>query len=284
MAIKDKHKDSLRTAISGMIVGASMMLPGVSGGTCAIMLGIYDRLISSVSGIFRHFKKSVAFLIIFCIGAGAGMLLFANLAKSLVDAFEFPMKYLFTGLIIGTLPMLFRKGVSNVSDEKKRGFGITDAVMILIGVGVAVPLMFMPQDLFVFGESLNVQSVLILLAAGAALSVALVLPGISVSSTMYLFGLYDRTLQAITELDVAFLFPLVFGVLAGTFLVTALLEKAMTRYTRQTYLIIGGFVLATVFELFPGLPNGFAIAICATTLASGFLATFFLGKKTINLE
>ena len=180
--------------------------------------------------------------------------------------------------------MLFRKGVSNVSDEKKRGFGITDAVMILIGVGVAVPLMFMPQDLFVFGESLNVQSVLILLAAGAALSVALVLPGISVSSTMYLFGLYDRTLQAITELDVAFLFPLVFGVLAGTFLVTALLEKAMTRYTRQTYLIIGGFVLATVFELFPGLPNGFAIAICATTLASGFLATFFLGKKTINLE
>ena len=77
--IKMKNKKTILTSSKGLLIGASMLVPGVSGGTMAIILGIYDELIHSVNNIFKDFKKSFFFLLKFCIGAGIGFRLFAEL-------------------------------------------------------------------------------------------------------------------------------------------------------------------------------------------------------------
>jgi putative membrane protein len=271
---------SLKLMLKGLVVGSSMLLPGVSGGTMAIILGIYDRLIKSLSNIFKDFKRSVIYLILFAAGAGLGFLLFARLISAAleIDFLADPLHYLFLGAVVGTIPLIFVCATRNVQQGKKE-FGILDAVMILIGFLLLLPVRFIPENLFVMDSSLGFNDLLLLFAAGLVLSVALVLPGISVSFTMYVFGIYESTLNALKNLDVVFLLPLALGLVIGTFATAALLDKALTRFTRQSYLIIGGFVLASVTELFPGIPSdGLQIAICIATTIAGFLITFSLGK------
>jgi putative membrane protein len=271
---------SLILLLKGMTVGSSMLLPGVSGGTMAIILGIYDRLLKSLSGIFKDFKRSATYLIIFAAGAGVGFLLFARLiSKALeIDFLADPLHYLFLGAVIGTVPLIFVCATKNLKKGKKE-FGILDAVMILIGFLLLLPVSFIPEGLFVMDANLGFNDLLLLFAAGLVLSVALVLPGISVSFTMLVFGIYESTIAAVESLDVMFLLPLALGLVIGTFATAALLDKALTRFTRQSYLIIGGFVLASVTELFPGIPtDGLQIAFCVCALVVGFLITFSLGK------
>ena len=112
---------------------------------------------------------------------------------------------------------------------------------------------------------------LLLLLAGALSAAALVLPGISVSYLLLLLGLYDGTMTAIARLDLAFLFPLALGLLAGIFLFTRALDLLMTRYPRATYLVILGFMLASLPTLLPGLPGAAEWLPCLLSLLAGFL-------------
>ncbi|MDR0821013.1 MAG: DUF368 domain-containing protein [Oscillospiraceae bacterium] len=271
-------KKILKTMLSGLIVGSAMLLPGVSGGTTAIILGCYDKLIGAVSGIFKEFKKNFLYLFQFAMGALVGFLLFAKLIEKLLITFDVSMRYLFLGAIVGTIPMLYRKAIPKV--DGKRDFKWTDALLLLLGVLLLMPMAFVQNTtLFQFPDGIGLREVAILFVAGIAIAVALVLPGISVSFTLLILGIYERTLSAIANLDIVFLFPLAFGVLVGTFACAALLEKAMEKFTRQTYLIIGGFVLASVFELFPGIPSGFGVAVCVAMFIAGFMLTFLIGKR-----
>ena len=102
-------KQILLTLKDGVIVGASMLLPGISGGTMAIILGIYDTLIRSISSLRKNLKKSLLVLIPFCIGAGLGIVLLSKWVLEAVNLFPVPMHYLFIGVIIGSIPALYQK-------------------------------------------------------------------------------------------------------------------------------------------------------------------------------
>ena len=119
----------------------------------------------------------------------------------------------------------------------------------------------------------------VLLLVGLVAAVALVLPGISFSYLLLLLGLYDPTIQAINALDLGFLLPLAAGVLAGILLTTKVLERLMTRHPRPTYLVILGFVLASVPAVFPGWPAGIGeLLLCLAALAAGFGAIYRLPR------
>lgn len=268
-----KYIKKIKNIIYGVIIGASMLLPGVSGGTMAIMLGVYDRLISSVSGIFKDFKRNSLFLLQVAGGAVFGMLLFSKAALFIVETFPFPAHFFFIGAVTGTVPVLFKK------TKAENGFGIRDAICIAIGFGLLFLLTLVPSGLFDVQGNIGFPEFMLLLFGGFCISIALVLPGISASYTLLLLGIYDRFLKSLSDLDVMFLFPMGLGLVLGTFLVSKTLEKAMTRFTRQTYMIIAGFVLASVLELFPGIPYDYMLALCVGAFTGGFLLTFLLGKK-----
>ena len=92
--MKDKK---LLTVLKGMIVGGTMLVPGCSGGSMAMILGVYNQLVTSVSSFFKHKRQSALFLALFALGGGVGMLLFAKPLLRLIERFPMPMLYLFLG-------------------------------------------------------------------------------------------------------------------------------------------------------------------------------------------
>lgn len=103
----------LKNIIKGVIIGISMMVPGVSGGTMAIVLGIYDRLVHSVATIFKDFKNNLLFLVQVGTGGAAGVLIFSRLMEGAMTAYPHIMRFLIMGIIIGGLPLLFKKAAES---------------------------------------------------------------------------------------------------------------------------------------------------------------------------
>ena len=247
----------------GLIVGASMTVPGVSGGTMAMILGIYDRLIGAVCSLVRRPGRSLAFLAVCGAGGALGAALFARGVLALMERYPMPAGYFFMGAVAGSVPLILRKaGAVRFSPGLilYPGLGLA-AALILAGLPVEQTL----------GAGDGGGTLWPVLAAGAVTAAALVLPGISVSQMLLILGMYERVMDAVRRGDVAQLLPFLAGTGICTLLVTGLLGRALERYPRQVYLMILGFVLTALGELCPGLPRGTDLILSAGGALSGFL-------------
>lgn len=254
----------------GMCVGGTMLVPGVSGGSMAMILGIYDKLVSSVSSFFKHKKESAVFLLLFCVGAAAGMVLFARPLLALIDKFPMPMMYLFIGAVLGGVPLIYKEaGIKKISWS----------VILYVIIGIAFVMLF---ELIPAPESAlagnGLLQVIIMVAAGIFAAVALILPGISISYVLLLMGIYDTVMEAIGTLQIVPLIPMGIGLVLGIILTTKLLETAMTRYPVPTYMIILGFILGSVIQVFPGIPQGLEWISCLLALGAGYLIIYLISR------
>lgn len=264
-------KDILVTAAKGAVIGGTMLIPGVSGGSMAMMMGIYDKLILAVSNFRRDMKRYFLFLLWFCLGAGLGMLLIARPLLRLLEIFPYPTQFFFIGAVAGCVPMIYQKA-------KLSGLSWHVPVYILIGMA-AVALIGMAPAGFGVEETSGAAQLALLLIAGVIAAAALVLPGISVSYLLLMLGLYDKTMAAISGLDILFLLPLFIGLCAGIVLTTKLLDRLMSDHPRATYLIILGFMIASVLEVFPGVPPLGQWPVCAVTLVAGFFVIYGVSRR-----
>lgn len=262
------------TFVSGVIVGSSMLIPGVSGGTMAIILGIYDKLLHSISHIKSEFKSAVGFLAKFCLGAGVGVILLSRVVLTLFEYYEVQMRFFFTGVIIGAVPMLLKK--AGVSLRWRKSQLISCILPIALGLVLCILLSLIPTGLVTLGTKLSLKSLVVLLLAGMIISVALILPGISVSHILLILGLYEIILSAINRLDILLLLPLFVSVFISTLLFTGVLEKLLREYPKYSYLFIIGFVLASAREVLPPeIPMGITLIIS--------VILFFIGLVISNL-
>lgn len=228
--------------VKGLIIGATMIVPGVSGGTMAIILGIYDRLIWAVSSFHKNVRENLLFLGVFVLGAGAGLFLFSTPLSWLLENYQAPTICFFILVVICGIPVIGKKsGISKVN--------ISVVLYLVLGAVLVVTISRMPGDFFALQSGAQKGGWFSLLIAGIASAVALILPGISFSHFLLILGLYDGLLNAIRNQDFGFLIPLGGGVLLGTFLLSRLLENFMKKYPKQTYLIILGFIIGSVAEL-----------------------------------
>lgn len=272
-----RKNNNFLTALKGLIIGGTMLVPGVSGGSMAMILGIYDRLISSVSSFMKNKKENLIFLVVFSMGGILGVLLFANPLLQLIERYPMPMLYFFIGAVAGGIPLIVRQ-----SGAKKLTWRI--AGYVILGLVAVSALGLLPQDLFNAENSSGTVGFLLLLIAGFVTAAALVLPGISVSYLLLLLGLYDRTMSAISTLHLPFLLPLGIGLVLGIVLITRALERAMAAHPHPSYFIILGFLLGSVAEIFPGIPQGLSLPVCIITFAAGFSAIFFLSRMEMKKE
>ena len=275
----------LLVALKGMIIGGTMMVPGVSGGSMAMILGIYDELITSVSSFLKHKMKSLIFLLIFVAGALAGMLLFANPLDTLMKKYPLILMYFFMGAVAGSIPMMLRKAqigkTSANSPPNKKAVKYAVVVLCLAaGVAVVFLLELLPEGLFSL-ENNSISFYLMQLLAGIIAAVALVLPGISVSHMLLMLGLlepiYDILKSGFSTKWFS-LIPLAVGLLAGVILTTRILELSMKNHPTPTYSIILGFLIGSIIDVFPGLPTGLQIPLCLGLFVVGFALIFILSK------
>lgn len=263
--------DSFGVLLKGLVIGGTMLVPGVSGGSMAMIIGIYDRLISSVSSFMKHKRESLVFLLLFCAGAVAGMLLLARPLLGLIELYPLPAMYFFIGAVAGGIPLIFRQ--SGV-----RSFSIKIPLYIALGAGAVILLSFLPSAASAARMEPGAVGFLLLALSGFIAAVALILPGISVSYLLLLMGLYDETMRAVGTLYLPFLIPLALGLALGILLTTKLLETAMKRHPQPTYLIILGFILGSIAAIFPGVPVSWDILFCILTLAAGYAAIRLLSR------
>ncbi len=254
----------------GMCVGGTMLVPGVSGGSMAMILGIYDKLVSSVSSFFKHKKESAVFLALFCAGAAVGMVLFARPLLALIDKFPMPMMYLFIGAVLGGVPLIYKEaGIKKISWS----------VILYVIIGIAFVMLF---ELIPATESAlagkGLVQVIVMVAAGIFAAVALILPGISISYVLLLMGIYDTVMEAIGTLQIVPLIPMGIGLVLGIILTTKLLETAMTRCPVPTYMIILGFILGSVIQVFPGIPQGLEWLSCVLAFGAGYLIIYLISR------
>lgn len=269
----EKGKSSIAVRITkGFIIGASMLVPGASGGTMAIILGIYDELIHAVSTLRQNFRGNAVLLGTYAAAGVLGILLFSRPMLAAVTLWHKPTLFLFLGAILGSIPPLYRKvRISRVKPS--------NIIVALFGALLGICTMYLPEGVFQMSTGFHLQNFSMLIAAGVIIAVALILPGISASYILLMLGMYDLTLIALKEFNLYYLVPLIIGVLGGTFLTAGILEREMKRHPQFTYMLIIGFMLGSLAQVFPGVPSGAEIVPCLLTFFIGLAVILWIGRK-----
>jgi putative membrane protein len=267
-------KNDFIIMLKGFIIGSSMSVPGVSGGTMAILLGIYDKLIVAISNFLKDRKRNTLFLLKFCTGAGVGIGSLAFVIQWLLDKFPFPVSFFFLGAVIGGIPALYEK-------TKESPLKASSGIYFLAGLVGVITIGFLPVGNVNITAGTGIARCVMLLITGIILALALILPGISTSHMLLVLGMYDSMLQAITKFDVAYISLLGIATLIGIFSITKPLEFVMQKFPHQTYCMIIGFVFGSTSKIFmdkiiPAIPRDAGVSWWVPSMVFAVI-TFMLG-------
>ena len=266
-----KLQQTLITIFQGLWIGGTMTVPGVSGGSMAMILGIYDKLIFSINSFLKRPKENIVFLLKVAVGAGIGIILFSRVILLLLSQYSFPTRYFFIGAVVGGLPMILR-------EAKVKRLSLPVILYPLAGILLVLLIAMLPSGLFTANLNQGIGAILLQILAGVIVAVALVLPGISGSQMLLMLGLYEQVIQAVSSFDLVALIPFGIGGVAGTLLSARLIEKAIRSYPQATYLFILGFIIGSVAETYPGIPLGGDLPVSLLTAVAGFLSVYGMAK------
>ncbi|HCV2372907.1 DUF368 domain-containing protein [Staphylococcus aureus] len=274
--------------LKGFAMGTSDLVPGVSGGTIALLLGIYNQFIASISGIFsRRFWPSFTFLIPIIIGMLLAMGSLSNLFNYLLSQHHIPTMFFFGGLIIGIVPYLLK--ISNY----KTSFTTKHYMMVIAGIAILIVITLMNNGDKHAGETLTLSTSLIIkyFIAGMCASSAMLLPGISGSFMLLVFGVYGTVMLAISEVvklnfaGLPILLAVGFGVLAGFIISSKIIQYFLTHHKLMTFALIIGFIVGSLFAVFPGLPTNIVMwFVSLVVFIIGFIVSLTLGRITAENE
>ncbi len=269
----------LLAAIYGLVFGVANIIPGVSGGTMLVVFGCYDKVCGALSLNLKAIKKNIIFLIFFGIGAVVGLLGFAVVIKWLFGSFPTEMYMFFMGLIAGSIPLILRNATV------KQKFTPVCAVPFVLALALVVGLAMLEQSGAVTppSELEGIGAFALFLVAGFTAAVAMIIPGVSGSFIMVLFGTYEIVISSIHlhSLNFAVIIPTAIGVIAGLVLGARMITFLLKKYRLMVFSAIMGLVVGSLYAIFPA---GFGLNadtfIGAIALAVGFAVAFIVGKKT----
>jgi len=258
----------------GLIMGASDVIPGVSGGTIAVLLGIYDRLIAGINGILsRRWKQQLGFLIPLAIGMAIAVLALSRVIEWLFEHYPQPTQFFFMGLILGILPYLFRQA------DARTAFKPIHFVLLLAGGLVCGSLAFLNPGEGMAFSTIGVQQYVLLFLAGIVASAAMILPGISGSFMLLVMGVYQTVISAISDLKLDIIAVVGFGIVIGILFMSKLISYFMDHYRTATFAIVIGLVIGSLFVVYPGFPGSTDLILASViTFAIGLLTAYILGK------
>ena len=261
----------------GAAIGIAMIIPGVSGGTLAVLMNVYDKLINAISNLRRDFVNSVKFLAPILLGAVLAVIAVYFPLKYALKYAPFPTIMLFAGLMAGSCPKI-------VKDAIKNGFTKLNALSVILPFALVIGICFIPglgsADL---STSMPVWGYFVLLLVGAVASCALVVPGISGSMLLLIFGYYDAIFDTVSGLRVDFLhsalvlLTFAVGIIIGFFSIAKLMKLLMTRFPRGTKWAIIGFVTGSVPAIFITYNSNFPEQVFSSLELSHIIVGVVLG-------
>ena len=287
--------------LRGIVIGIANVIPGVSGGTMAVSMGIYDKLIGAVTGLFKHFKQSMKLLIPLVIGMVIGIVGFGFLLEYLLANYVLATCLTFVGLILGGLPILWLSLRRNLK-KTSRHIGASEVIcfLVLLAIGIGLPLL-QGSEGAIKTLTIDFGTVIVLFLLGLIASATMVIPGVSGSMVLMVLGYYSTILSLVTgtvtmlkDLDFGgvlhnclLLVPFAIGVVLGIFLIAKIIEYLFNRFPCQTYAAIIGLIVSSPFAIlyssnaFGGFSIPELIIGLILAVAAGWL-TWMMGSKEEN--
>ena len=268
----------LLTSVKGACMGAADVIPGVSGGTIAFIMGIYDEFVSSIAkidseavkmllkGQFRDFWKHIngGFLLSIVIGIGFSVVTLAGLMKTLLAEHPVQTWAFFFGLIVAS-SILILKGIS--------GWKIREGIMLILGVALGAVVCNLSQ-------TSTPDGLWFIFLSGALAICAMILPGISGSFILVILGKYDYIMGCISNVtkgidfgqNVLILSVFLLGAAIGILSFSKFLRWLLARWNKETMVVLAGFIIGSLIKVFPwsasnsGIDNNSAIAFAVLGL------------------
>lgn len=281
----------LKLIFQGMAVGIANIIPGVSGGTMMVAMGLYDKLIHSITHLKSEFKQALKLLIPIFLGAGIAIVGLSRLFEYLLENHPIPTNFAFCGLIAGSLPFIVKK-------VKGHTVTIGKLIPFLLFFGVVILMAIMGEEAGTAADvSLSILNVAKLFAVGVIAAATMVVPGVSGSMILMLLGYYDVILMLINDFVdavlafnpseifrlVIILAPFGIGVIVGIFLIAKLIEFIFAKAEVHAYYAIIGLILASPIAILLNTDWGklsvLTIVVSAATFAAGWFAASKLGEE-----
>lgn len=280
-----------KNIIKGMMIGIANIMPGVSGGTLAVSMGIYDKLIHCITHILSEFKESMKFLLPIFAGAGIALVALTFVIEALFQYYPIPTNLLFIGLIVGGLPPVVTKVKSH-----KLSFGHILAGLLFFALVVGMAMMGDNGNRQVT-LNLGIVPMIKLVLVGIIAAATIIIPGVSGSMVLLILGYYEPIIQQITAfctavitLDmagilhgIAILLPFGIGVLIGILGIAKIIEIIFEKYPVYAYCAIIGLIAASpIAILVCSNFAGFSVSvllISIVTFAAGFGIAIKIGDK-----
>ena len=232
--------------------------------------GLYEKIIDSIIHFFKDIKNNIKFITPIVLGVFIGVFLFGNILRVVFNKFNMEASFAFIGLILGSINLVIKQ--SNI-----RKVSFIHILCMLLTFSLSIYFIALESTLDIISD---VHSNSYLILAGVFMSAGVVIPGISKTVILMLLGLYEMYLSAISTINLSFLIPIGIGLLIGGIIFLCIINFLFKIAKSYTYFAIIGFILGSIFVIYPrfsfDIPGWISIAL--------LMISFMIGLKLSNLK
>jgi len=293
--LKEEIKHYIRYFWVGGAMGVANIIPGVSGGTLAVVFGIYEKLMEALGNFITDREnrwKYIKFLTILFSGSIVAILSLAPVLNWAFINHPLPTIYFFIGLIIGSIPVVLKS-----HDDMKPS--TSRIISFLIGLGIVIVLSILQSE-GMGGETVfdpsqyHLTDYIYYAFCGAISASAMIIPGVSGSFILILLGIYWNVLGSLSGLStillsdgfteemivrISLLGSLGFGIVVGILVISRVMSWALKHHPANTMYAILGLIIGSLYQIFPGFEFNIPGIVAIITLIIGFLVSLKFGKE-----
>tara|TARA_Y200000002_G_scaffold118666_1_gene97150 strand:+ start:6442 stop:7305 length:864 start_codon:yes stop_codon:yes gene_type:complete len=280
--------DFIKLFFKGALMGIADAMPGVSGGTIALLVGIYEELIKSISelnlSLFSELKKNGFnsfwkklngnFLLVLSLGIGISLISFVKISANLLENFPLFIWSFFLGLIFATIYVIYKM---------IKHWSVVSLFFLVISILFSLFL-----SSFSIYETAEI-SLLFVLFCGIIASSAMILPGISGSLILVILGVYAYLIKSIDNLEFIVIFTFILGAIIGLLGFSRILKYLFKNHRNVTYTIMLGLVIGSIEKVWPWNKSfsvelsNLNLLLSVSLVILGFIIVFLL-EKTKNIK
>lgn len=251
--------------LKGILIGIGGIIPGLSGAVIAMIFGLYDKMVYCIANFFYDFKKNFVFMFPILTGIGIGFIAFSNVQKILLEKYPFYTMLVIIGLIVGTVPALFK-------GARIKKFNIVNISVVAFTLIIGLVMSYMSDtnlDIQNKVLELNFTNILNLMLIGFIMAGSHIIPGISGTVLLMILGSYGIMLNAIANLknlfivemyinhmdliiyNIFLIIPMAIGLIVGAIIFSKLMDYLLKHFHTLTYCAIIGFVIGSIPSIVP---------------------------------
>ena len=261
--------------LKGIVVGLGGIAPGLSGSVLLIIFGLYRDTLDALGNLFSNFRKNAAFLLPLVAGMVSGVLLFSKVIDFFLTSYEMPTRFCFLGLILGTLPMVWK-------EARKEGFSKRYYLLILLAAAAGTCFFTLNPNLF---PQVTDPNLLQRLALGVAVAATAIIPGVDPAVFLSTLGFYEMYVRALAEVSLPILLPMAVGLALGAVGISFVMSLLFKRWYTGTFSVILGIFLSMIPNMLTEscvLARDIPSLVSLVVMVLGFALSFYLGDFQSN--